>query len=396
MLKNHNMNMWTKIFILALSNLKHGKLKLSIDGNHHFISGKFPGPNANLKIEDKDIIKKILIEGSVAFGEEYVNGNIKTSNLENLLSYFAVNNDEVEKNIKYNLLFKIKNKLNHYFNKNTKKGSKKNIRSHYDLGNDFYKIWLDKSMTYSSAIFKNETDDLEIAQKNKYNQLLNLAEIKDSDKVLEIGSGWGGFVSQITSHFNCKITTTTISEEQYKYVTSKFSKIRNKNINILKKDYRDLSGQFDKIISIEMFEAVGKEFWNVYFKKLKSLLNQNGIIVLQIITIKDNAFDYYNKNPDFIQKHIFPGGMLPSVSMLRKILEYNKLKIIENNNYAEHYAKTLNNWRNNFNSSLNKIKDNGFDDRFVRLCNYYLAYCESGFKTKRIGLNQIKIISPVF
>ena len=392
MLKNHNMNMWTKIFILSLSNLKHGKLKLSIDGNHHFISGNFPGPNANLKIEDKDIIKKILIEGSVAFGEEYVNGNVKTSNLKNLLSYFAINNDEVEKNIKYNLLFKIKNKLNHYFNKNTKKGSKKNIHSHYDLGNNFYKIWLDKSMTYSSAIFKNETDDLQIAQKNKYDKLLNLAEIKDKDEVLEIGTGWGGFVNQITSNFSCKITTTTISEEQYKYVTSKFLKINNKNINILKKDYRDLSGQFDKIISIEMFEAVGRQFWDIYFKKLKSLLNQNGIIVLQIITIKDNAFDYYNKNPDFIQKHIFPGGMLPSVSMLKKILENNKLKIVENNNYAEHYAKTLENWRNDFNSSLNEIKNNGFDDRFIRLWNYYLAYCESGFKTKRIGLNQIKIV----
>ncbi|MFL2821007.1 MAG: class I SAM-dependent methyltransferase [Alphaproteobacteria bacterium] len=386
------MNIWIKLFIFALNNLKYGKLKLSIDEKRHLISGNLPGPNADLKIKNKDIIKKILIQGSVTFGEEYVNGNIKTSNLENLLSYFAVNNDEVEKNIKYNLLFKIKNKLNHYFNKNTKKGSKKNISSHYDLGNNFYKIWLDKSMTYSSAIFKNETDALEIAQKNKYNQLLNLAEIKDGDKVLEIGSGWGGFVSEITSYLNCKITTTTISEEQYKYVKSKFLKIRNKNLTILKKDYRDLSGQFDKIISIEMFEAVGKEFWNVYFKKLKSLLNQNGIIVLQIITIKDNAFDYYNKNPDFIQKHIFPGGMLPSVNMLKKVLENNKLKIIENNNYAEHYAKTLNNWRNSFNSSLNKIKDNGFDDRFIRLWNYYLAYCESGFKTKRIGLNQIKIM----
>ena len=166
------MNIWTKLFILALNNLKYGKLKLSINTDHHLISGKLPGPNADLIIENKDIIKKILIEGSVAFGEEYVNGNIKTSNLENLLSYFAVNNDEVEKNIKYNLLFKIKNKLNHYFNKNTKKGSKKNIHSHYDLGNNFYKIWLDKSMTYSSAIFKNETDDLQIAQKNKYNKLL--------------------------------------------------------------------------------------------------------------------------------------------------------------------------------------------------------------------------------
>ncbi len=384
--------MWTKILILTLNNLKYGKLKLSIDGKNHFISGKLPGPNANLKIENKHIVKKILIEGSVAFGEEYVNGNLKTSNLENLLNYFAINNDEVEKNIKYNLLFKIKNKLNHYFNKNTKNGSKKNIHSHYDLGNDFYKIWLDKTMTYSSAIFKNETDDLQIAQNNKYNKLLNLAEIKDSDEVLEIGSGWGGFVNQITSYFNCKITSTTISEEQYKYVTSKFLKIKNKNINILKKDYRDLSGQFDKIISIEMFEAVGREFWNVYFKKLKSLLNENGIIVLQIITIKDNAYNYYKKNPDFIQKHIFPGGMLPSIDILKKILEKNKLKIIENNNYAEHYAKTLNNWRNNFNSSLNEIKKNGFDDRFIRLWNYYLAYCESGFKTKRIGLNQIKII----
>ena len=384
--------MWTKIFILALNNLKYGKLKVSIDGKHYFISGKLSGPNANLKIKNIDVIKKILIEGSIAFGEEYVNGNIKTSNLENLLSYFAINNDEVEKNIKYNLLFKIKNKISHYFNKNTKKGSKKNIHSHYDLGNNFYKIWLDKSMTYSSAIFKNESDDLQIAQKNKYNQLLNLAEIKDSDKVLEIGSGWGGFVDQITSYFNCKVTTTTISEEQYKYITSKFLKIKNKNINILKKDYRDLSGQFDKIISIEMFEAVGREFWDIYFKKLKSLLNQNGIIVLQIITIRDNAFDYYKKNPDFIQKHIFPGGMLPSINIVKKILEDNKLKIIENKNYPEHYAKTLNKWRNNFNSSLNEIKKNGFDDRFIRLWNYYLAYCESGFKTKRIGLNQIKIM----
>ncbi len=386
------MNIWIKFFILALNNLKYGKLKLSIDGNHHLIFGNSPGPNADLKIKNKDIIKKILIEGSVAFGEEYVNGNIKTSNLENLLSYFAINNDEVENNIKYNLLFKIKNKLNHYFNKNTKKGSKKNIHSHYDLGNNFYKIWLDKSMTYSSAIFKNKTDDLQIAQKNKYDKLLNLAEIKDNDEVLEIGSGWGGFVEQITRNFNCKITSTTISEEQYKYVTSSFLKTDNKNINILKKDYRDLSGQFDKIISIEMFEAVGSEFWNVYFKKLKSLLNQNGIIVLQIITIKDNAFNYYKKNPDFIQKHIFPGGMLPSIAILKKILQNNKLKIIENNNYAEHYAKTLNKWRNNFNSSLNEIKNNGFDDRFIRLWNYYLAYCESGFKTKRIGLNQIKIM----
>ena len=386
------MNIWTKLFILALNNLKYGKLKLSIDEKLHLISGKLVGPNADSKIENKDIIKKILIEGSVAFGEEYVNGNIKTSNLEYLLSYFAVNNDEVEKNIKYNLLFKIKNKLNHYFNKNTKKGSKRNIHSHYDLGNDFYKIWLDKSMTYSSAIFKNKTDNLQIAQKNKYDKLLNLAEIKDDDEVLEIGTGWGGFVNQITSNFNCKITTTTISEEQFKYVKSKFLKTNSKRVNLLKKDYRDLSGQFDKIISIEMFEAVGREFWNVYFKKLKSLLNQNGIIVLQIITIKDNAFDYYKNNPDFIQKHIFPGGMLPSIKILKKILENNKLKIIENNNYAEHYAKTLNNWRDNFNSSLSEIKNKGFDDRFIRLWNYYLAYCESGFKTKRIGLNQIKII----
>ncbi len=384
--------MWTKIFLLALSNLKYGKLKLSIGGNNHFISGKLSGPSANLKIENIDIIKKILIEGSVAFGEEYVNGNIKTSNLENLLSYFAINNDEVEKNIKYNLLFKIRNKLSHYFNKNTKKGSKKNIHSHYDLGNNFYRIWLDKSMTYSSAIFKNETDDLHFAQKNKYNQLLNLAEIKDSDEVLEIGSGWGGFVDQIISYFNCKITTTTISEEQYKYVTSKFLKIKSKNINLLKKDYRDLTGKFDKIISIEMFEAVGREFWDVYFKKLKSLLNRNGIIVLQTITIKNNAFDYYKRNPDFIQKHVFPGGMLPSMDILKKILENNKLQIIENNNYPEHYAKTLNKWRNNFNSSLDEIKNNGFDDKFIRLWNYYLAYCESGFKTKRIGLNQIKIM----
>ena len=385
------MYMWNKIFISSLNNLSCGKLKLSLCGKNYFFSGKSAGPEANLKIENEKIVKKLLIQGSVAFGEEYVNGHIKTTNLEKLLDYFAANNDEIEKSIKYTFFFKAKNFFNHYLNRNSKNGAKKNIHAHYDLGNSFYKLWLDKSMNYSSAIFKKASNDLYQAQTNKYQNLFNLAEIENNDKILEIGSGWGGFVEQLIKSFKCNITTTTISNEQFNYLSSKF--IKNQNVNLLKKDYRDLSGKFDKIVSIEMFEAVGKEFWDTYFQKLKNLLNDNGIIVLQIITIKDEAFNYYSKNPDFIQRYIFPGGMLPSIEILTRILKRHNLKILENNSYSEHYAGTLNKWSKSFNSSLTEVKKLGFDDKFIRMWNYYLKYCESGFKSKRIDLNQIKIIN---
>ena len=384
------MNIWTKILISILRSLPYGQLTLTTyEKDKHTFIGNKNGPNANVRITNESTTKKIILEGSIGFGEEYISGNIKTSNLQNLLHYFALNNDKIEGQIKYKFLFKFKNYLNHYFNKNLKKGSKKNITFHYDLGNDFYKLWLDKSMTYSSAVFQNKRTNLREAQKNKYKKLFNLLEIRNNDDILEIGSGWGGFIQYVIQNSNCKITSTTISDSQFRYNQSKFK--NHYNVKCLNYDYRDLKGKFDKIVSIEMFEAVGKNYWDIYFKKLKSLLNPEGIISLQIITIKDEAFNYYLNNPDFIQKYIFPGGMLPTIKKLNEITLANNLKILESNSYSLDYAKTLFEWRKNFNKSFQEIKKMGFDEKFKRLWNFYLTYCESGFKTKRIDLKQIKI-----
>ena len=375
-----------KILKKLLINFR-GNLIIIFPNKSRYILGKGNSPTY-FHIKNNFFLIRVLINGVSAIGYGYYKGEWVTNNLSYVVKLGLKNINTIKSlKIKQRFFYKIQ-KLFALESSNTITKSKKQISFHYDLGNLFYSFWLDKSMTYSSAIFNKKNISLESAQDNKYKSLVKLAQINKQNKVLEIGCGWGGFTSYVSNKIGSKIIGITISKNQYEYATN----LQKKNVSIKFLDYKKIKKKYDKIVSIEMFEAVGKEFWNVYFKKLKSLLNQNGIIVLQIITIKDNAFDYYKKNPDFIQKHIFPGGMLPSVSMLKKILENNKLKIIENNNYAEHYAKTLNNWRNNFNSSLNKIKDNGFDDKFVRLWNYYLAYCESGFKTKRIGLNQIKIM----
>ena len=385
------MNIWTKILISILNPLPYGKLQLTLSNNDKIdFNGKFKGPNADIFIKKTETIKKVILEGSIGFAEEYISGNIVTSNLQNLLDYLALNNDLIEKHIRYKFLFKIKNYFNHFFNKNSKIGSKKNIQSHYDLGNNFYKLWLDESMTYSSAIFENKIKSLNNAQNNKYKKLFDLLEIKKNDAILEIGSGWGGFIEFALQNSKCSITSTTISDAQFKFIKTRYRD--KKNVSCLNKDYRDLNGKYDKIISIEMFEAVGKEYWNTYFKKLKSLLKPNGIISLQIITIKEDAYNYYLKNPDFIQKYIFPGGMLPTINKLNQVTLKNNLKILEYNSYPNDYAKTLFEWRNNFNNSFDKIKNMGFDERFKRLWNFYLTYCESGFKSNRIDLKQIKIV----
>ena len=308
------------------------------------------------------------------------------------MHYCALNNDQAEETFKISFLKYLHNKYLHFKNRNTKIQAKKNISYHYDLGNQFYRYWLDKSMTYSSAIFSNQYDKLELAQKNKYKKLAELSNIKNGDTILEIGCGWGGFSEFLGNNYNCKITAITISKEQFNFAKKRIEEANlSKKVSVLFCDYRNIEGKFDKIVSIEMFEAVGKDYWNVFFDKIKSILKPNGNIGLQLITIDDKIYDVYEKNPDFIQKYIFPGGMLPSFKILENILNNNSLYIESVNSYANDYAKTLSLWKQEFNKNWENIEKLGFDETFNRMWNYYLSYCEGGFLSKNIDLKQINL-----
>ncbi len=388
------MKFWNSLIISSLKSLPYGQLKLTMpDKKSYLIKGFKRGPIADLKIKSNSSIKKIIQGGSIAFAEQFISENVTSKNLPTLMYYLALNNDFIEQKFRYNFIFKFFNTLNHFLNSNTKAGSKKNIKFHYDLGNNFYENWLDESMSYSSAIFAQQKSDLNLAQKNKFKHIAEIAKLKEKDNVLEIGSGWGGFIEFAVKNYNCNIIGTTISSAQYHLTKKKIVKSNlEKNATVIMKDYRDLNGTYNKIISIEMFEAVGEKYWKTFFHKIRNLISEDGIIVLQLITISDYAFENYKRNPDFIQKYIFPGGMLPSLKKLREIIELNSLQIKSINSFPEHYAKTLQIWRKNFNRSFHEIQKMGFDKNFQRMWNFYLSYCESGFKTNRLDLKQIKIV----
>ena len=313
----------------------------------------------------------------------------ETPNLTSLLTLLINNMKYLQKSgINKGSIMRIVNIVNHNLNNNTRKQSIKNIHSHYDLGNDFYKLFLDnETMMYSSAIFKNNDEKLYQAQINKLNTLISLGELNSSDHILEIGSGWGGFAIQAAKTIGCKITTITISKEQFIFTKQK---ILDENVDHLVDiklcDYRDISGSYDKIVSIEMLEAVGQKYYGTFFNKCNNLLKPNGKLILQVITIPDQRFQSYKKNPDWIQKHIFPGGILPSLYELTKAIKNSsELQVDQINNIGIHYAKTLHQWRFNFNQNKTSILSLGFNEIFLRKWNYYLSYCEAGFASKFIN-----------
>ncbi|MDA9806003.1 cyclopropane-fatty-acyl-phospholipid synthase family protein [Alphaproteobacteria bacterium] len=387
------MKFWYKLFIDGIKKFPFGSIEIELpNGVIENIKGNSKGPHAFLKINDSLVFKEIIQGGSVKFAELFMSQRLSSIKLTDLMHYFAMNNDQAESTFKISIFKYILNKISHLKNKNTKIQSKKNISYHYDLGNDFYKFWLDKTMTYSSAIFSNKSENLEEAQLRKYSKLANLASIKKNDKVLEIGCGWGGLSQFLAENYDCDVTAITISKEQFNYATERIKKAKlNKKVKIIYCDYRNIEGKFDKILSIEMFEAVGKDYWNTFFKKVQSILNPNGIIGLQLITIDNKIYDVYSKNPDFIQKYIFPGGMLPSEKILKSLFTKHSLTLEGNYSYADDYAKTLSIWNKNFNENWEKIEKLGFDKRFKLMWNYYLSYCEGGFLSKNIDLKQIKL-----
>ena len=387
------MNFWDKIFLKGIKKFPYGSLQIEWpDGRSQTIVAIHKGPNAKLKIVDSNVVREIIQGGSIKFAELYISKRIITNNLTNLMHYCALNNDQAEETFKITIFRYLYNKYLHFKNKNTKIQAKKNISHHYDLGNQFYKYWLDKSMTYSSAIFNGKNDNLELAQNNKYQKLADLSSIKKGDNILEIGCGWGGFSEFLAKNYDCQITALTISREQFKFTTERMEKANlTSKVKVVFCDYRNIKGQFDKVLSIEMFEAVGREYWKTFFEKIKTILKPNGNVSLQLITIDDKIYNVYKNNPDFIQKYIFPGGMLPSVEVLKNIIENTSFRINSINSYSNDYAKTLNIWNKEFNRNWTKIEKLGFDERFKLLWNYYLSYCEGGFLSKNIDLKQINL-----
>ena len=381
-----------KLVFNILAGINVGYLEIT---NYQGEVFKFGNPQDNLKAKLK--IKKpnfsfnLIKGGSIGFAESYMRGEFETDNLSNLIEITARNIKIIYK-FSGLLDFSIINFLKGIFIKNTKNRSKENIAKHYDLGNDFFSLWLDETLTYSSGIFSETTKDLSDAQNNKYQKMIDLIKPNNGDRVLEIGCGWGGFAEYLGKKYDVKLDCITISKKQFEYAKKRIHNCGlNEKVNIEIKDYRDLKNKYNSIASIEMIEAVGQNYLESYFKTIKKNLSTDGRAAIQAITIDDSLFDRYKTKQDFIQKYIFPGGFLPSKNSLNKYVSDNGLTIKSYDSYADHYANTLAIWKNEFNRKWDLIKKQGFDLTFKRMWEFYLSYCEAGFKSKNIDLIQFSI-----
>ncbi len=385
-------NFSDRVVFKILRDIKHGYLEITkYDGELL----KFGNPNSPLKsvlkIKKPNFTFNLIKGGSVGFAESYMRDEFETDNLSNLIEITARNIKIIYK-FSGLLDFPVVNYVKNILIKNTRDRSKDNISKHYDLGNEFFALWLDKTLTYSSAIFDERNKDLSNAQNNKYQKLIDLIKPNDGDKILEIGCGWGGFAEYLGKKYDVKLDCITISKEQFEYAKKRIHECGlNEKVNIEIKDYRDLKNKYNSIASIEMIEAVGQNYLEGYFKTIKDNLSDNGRAAIQAITIDDNMFDRYKNKTDFIQKYIFPGGFLPSKNIINKYVSENGLAIKSYDSYADHYSDTLAIWRKEFNKKWELIKKQGFDLTFKRMWEFYLSYCEAGFKSKNIDLIQFSL-----
>ena len=381
-----------KLVFNFLSKIDYGYLEINtLDGDLLKFGNTNDNLKANLEIKKSNFTYNLVRGGCIGFGESYMRGEFETDNLSNLIELTARNIKIIYKFsglLDLPLINFVKNKLI----KNTRNRSKENIAKHYDLGNEFFSIWLDDTLTYSSAIFDEKTSDLHEAQNNKYQKLIDLIKPSSGQKLLEIGCGWGGFAEYLGKKYDVKLDCITISKKQFEYAKERIHKCGlNEKVNIEIKDYRDLKDKYNAIASIEMIEAVGQNYLENYFKTIKYNLSDDGKAAIQAITIDDSLFDRYKNKQDFIQKYIFPGGFLPNKNSINKYVSDNGLTVNSYISYADHYANTLAIWRNEFNKKWNLIKNQGFDLNFKRMWEFYLSYCEAGFKSKNIDLIQFSL-----
>jgi cyclopropane-fatty-acyl-phospholipid synthase len=380
----------------ALLQIRRGSLLVVLpDGRRLNFRGREPGENAVMEIRDFALARRFFAAGDLGAAEAFLEGMWDSPNITAFLELFARNKEALQEKLQGLGIVRLAARIWHFARRNSKRGSKRNIEFHYDLGNGFYRRWLDRTMTYSSARFSHPGQDLSEAQINKYRSLAERIDLKPEHHLLEIGSGWGGFAEYAASEIGCRVTGITISKEQLAFARERMAaKGLSDKVDIRYQDYRDVTEKFDRIASIEMFEAVGEEYWPAYFRKIRECLKPGGIAGLQIITIADYAFPAYRKSADFIQRYIFPGGMLPSPSALKDQVARAGLTWAGNLNFGLDYAETLKQWRQRFRAAWPEIQPLGFDERFRRMWEYYLAYCEAGFRAGQIDVTQLTITRP--
>jgi cyclopropane-fatty-acyl-phospholipid synthase len=373
------------------SKLRRGTLDVMLpDGRKVRFGGVEPGPAAEMTVRNYGFASRLLNGGDIGIAEAYLHGEWDTPDLTQFLYLFCVNHDLIQMMLGDNPLMRFVQIVRHWFNRNTRRQARRNIYAHYDIGNAFYSAWLDPSMTYSSALFEDDTTDLAAAQNNKYRRLAEAIDLQPGHKLLEIGCGWGGFAEYAAKNHGADVVGLTISKEQRDFAQRRIHEAGlSDKVEIRFQDYRDERGNYDRIASIEMIEAVGERFWPQYFSQLRDRLLPGGLVGIQAITIQDKFFETYRREVDFIQRYVFPGGMLPSPEVLKSLGERFGVPVIAERAFGQDYAKTLATWRNNFRAAWPNLMPLGFDDRFRRLWEYYLAYCEAGFLSGNIDVRQV-------
>jgi len=376
--------------------MDHGRLDMVLpDGRRFRAEGAKPGPVAELDIHDNDIFARLVREGDLGFCEAYLEGGWSTPDLQAFMDLVHHDNEAVYDGYPGMGLLRAYEKLRFWLQANTKDQAKKNISYHYDLGNDFYGLWLDDTMTYSSALFRTGQESLERAQIQKYESMVDQMGAKPGDHVLEIGCGWGGFAEYAARERGLRVTGLTISQAQRDYAVERMRRAGlSDRVEIKLQDYRDERGVYDGIASIEMFEAVGEKYWPVYFENLRDRLKPGANATLQIITVEDRRWAVYKRGVDFIQKFIFPGGMLPCPSVLRAEVAKAGLTVAQSVEFGKSYSQTLRRWHETFNARWDEIALHGFDDRFQRMWNFYLTSCAATFESGNCDVTQITVTKP--
>ena len=378
---------WTNLFLTMMSRIDYGSISiLTPEGDYLNFRGKKEGEHITLKIIDWKFCEELFLKGDIGLGESYIKGQWESDNINKLIKFGIDNKKQLEKVIKGSFLRIMFYRLKHLMNRNSIKGSKKNIHAHYDLGNAFYKLWLDDTMTYSSALFDRPGIELVSAQERKYQNILDQLNLKEGDHILEVGCGWGGFM-EYAAQRGVRVTGITISQEQFEFAKERLARFNGlATPKIL--DYRNIQDKYDHIVSIEMFEALGEEYWSTYFNILHTSLKNGGKLIVQSITINSLDFNSYRKGSDFIQQYIFPGGMLPSPDIFKNVAQNAGFRVLGSLEFGKDYGHTLKLWEESFTNSLEQVKAEGFDERFIRTWKFYLKYCQGGFEAGKISVFQ--------
>jgi cyclopropane-fatty-acyl-phospholipid synthase len=383
----------------VLSRIRVGSLTIH-DGEdtHHFGGAAVDGePQAEIVVHNREAFGKVLTGGTIASGEAYIDGDWSSPDLTEVTRLFSANMAAMESmQASQHWYTRLALRIAHTLNRNTHEGSKRNISAHYDLGNDFFRLFLDATMMYSSALFASPETPLETAAVDKLDEICRQLELRPGDHLLEIGTGWGGMAIHAATHYGCRVTTTTISREQFEYASKRVHELGLEDrITLLCEDYRALSGEYDKLVSIEMIEAVGHDFYSSYFQCCSKLLKADGKMVIQAITISDQRYDRARRSVDYIKRYIFPGGCLPSLAVIAQHLAQDTdMQMVHLRDITQDYAQTLRLWRQRFLDRLEDVRAMGFDDRFIRMWEFYLSYCEGGFRERIIGTAQLAFAKP--